>query len=234
MRKEKLYIQNIPAIVWGEKSDKVFLAVHGNMSHKEDAVIQLLAEEAEFEGYQVLSFDLPEHGERAGTDTLCKVDICVSELKVMMSFAKEHWKKISLFSCSMGAYFSILAYSKEELQLALFLSPVVDMERVIHNMMSAFGVTIEQLEQEETINTPIGQKLYWDYFCYVKEHPIKKWNTKTSILYGKKDELSEWDRVKSFSERYQCKLRTLENGEHYFHTEEQLTVFKEWLKENIK
>lgn len=43
---------------------KIFIAVHGNMSNKEDAVIQILAEEADRKGYQVLSFDLPEHGER--------------------------------------------------------------------------------------------------------------------------------------------------------------------------
>ena len=34
------------------------------MSNKEDAVIQILAEEADRKGYQVLSFDLPERGEK--------------------------------------------------------------------------------------------------------------------------------------------------------------------------
>ena len=49
---------------YGEVRVKNFIAVHGNMSNKEDAVIQILAEEANQKGYQVLSFDLPEHGER--------------------------------------------------------------------------------------------------------------------------------------------------------------------------
>ncbi len=34
------------------------------MSNKEDTVIQKLAEEANQKGYQVLSFDLPEHGRK--------------------------------------------------------------------------------------------------------------------------------------------------------------------------
>ena len=38
------YINNIPSIIWGEKSNKVFIAVHGNMSNKEDEVIKILAE----------------------------------------------------------------------------------------------------------------------------------------------------------------------------------------------
>ena len=61
IKTKKINIDNIPAIIWGEKSSKVYIAVHGNMSNKEDKAIQILAEKAANEGYQVLSFDLPEH-----------------------------------------------------------------------------------------------------------------------------------------------------------------------------
>ena len=50
MKKEKIYIGNIPSIIWGEKSNKVFIAVHGNMSNKEDEVIKILAEEVTSKG----------------------------------------------------------------------------------------------------------------------------------------------------------------------------------------
>jgi hypothetical protein len=36
MKIERTKINNIPSIVWGEKSSKVFIAVHGNMSNKEN------------------------------------------------------------------------------------------------------------------------------------------------------------------------------------------------------
>ena len=49
--------------LWGEPSDRLFIAVHGNMSSKDDDAIVIFAEEATDKGYQVLSFDLPEHGE---------------------------------------------------------------------------------------------------------------------------------------------------------------------------
>jgi len=58
MLKNNFKISNIPAVLWGEKSEKVFIAVHGNMSNKEDAVIQILAEEANRKGYQVLSLSM--------------------------------------------------------------------------------------------------------------------------------------------------------------------------------
>lgn len=46
MLKNNFNISNIPAVLRGDRSEKVFIAVHGNMSNKEDTVIQKLAEEA--------------------------------------------------------------------------------------------------------------------------------------------------------------------------------------------
>lgn len=74
MKIDRLNIENIPSIIWGEKSSKIFIAVHGNMSNKEDEVIRILAEKVVSNGYQLLSFDLPEHGERKNdTKNLCFV-----------------------------------------------------------------------------------------------------------------------------------------------------------------
>lgn len=233
MFKDKFKIGNIPTVLWGEKSEKLFISVHGNMSNKEDAVIQILAEEAVKKGYQVLSFDLPEHGERKGDSTPCKAQFCVGDLSIIMNYAKENWKEMSLFACSMGAYFSLLAYQNNVLRKALFLSPVVNMERIIENMMTWFNVTPERLQKEKTIETPIGQKLYWDYLCYVKQNPINTWNTDTYIMYGAKDELCEFETINYFVEKYCCGLEVMDAGEHYFHTEEQLNVFKNWLRKHI-
>lgn len=234
MIKLDLKIEGIPAILWGETSNKLFIAVHGNMSSKEDDVIKIFAEEGIAKGYQVLSFDLPEHGERKGGDYPCKVQNCVNDLKTIMDYAQQNVSNnISLFACSMGAYFSLLAYKDLPLEQCLFLSPVVDMERIINNMMTWFDVSEEKLEMEKEIETPIGQKLYWDYYCYVKAHPIKVWDKATAILYGSDDNLVEFDIVSEFAGRYHCNLNVLEHGEHYFHTDEQLQYFKKWLLDNI-
>lgn len=52
------------------------------MSIKDDEIIVMLAEEAIAKGYQVLSFDLPEHGDRKEEDYACMVQNCVSEYKL--------------------------------------------------------------------------------------------------------------------------------------------------------
>lgn len=230
MRTQNLEIAGIPAIIWGENSAKLFIAVHGNMSNKMDTVIASFAEKLTQSGYQVLSFDLPEHGERKNDPTPCKVQACVKELARIMEFAKTGWDQISLFACSMGAYFSLLAYKTVDLEQCLFLSPVVDMERIINNMMGWFNISEEQLQTEKEVATPIGQPLYWDYYCYVKEHPIDCWNKPTAILYGSEDDLCEVDTVLNFTQQFNCELTIMEQGEHYFHTEEQLDFFGEWIE----
>jgi alpha-beta hydrolase superfamily lysophospholipase len=226
--KEKIMIKHIPAILWGEKTDKLFVAVHGNKSHKEDDVIGVFAECAMSKGYQVLSFDLPDHGERKSET--CKVQNAVQDLETVMHYAKTLSNEINLFACSMGAYFSLLAYNDEALQQALFLSPVVNMERLINNMMMWFNISEEKLKAEQEIATPVGLVMYWDYYCYVKEHPINKWNVPTSILYGTKDDTVERETVETFSTQFHAKLNLMGNGEHYFHTSEQLLYFSEWCR----
>jgi uncharacterized protein len=233
MLKKNIAIEGIPALLWGEDSTKVLIAIHGNLSSKVDIPISILAEEAVPLGYQVLSFDLPEHGDRKDDPTLCKVQNCVPDLKKVFAFASTRASSISLWANSIGAYFSLLAYKDEVIKQSLFLSPVVDMERLIQNMMKWFGVTKEQLHGEKEISTPMGQKLYWDYFQYVMENPIMKWNAPTSILYGKKDELCEYDVVSSFCRSFNCSLTISDNTEHYFHTKEDLTIYREWLRQSI-
>lgn len=233
MIKKYFTIENIPAILWGESSENIFIAVHGNMSNKEDDIIQIFAKEALSLGYQVISFDLPEHGERVEEDIKCKVCDCVRELNLIMNYVKQNWNNISLFACSMGAYFSLLAYKDDFIKQSLFISPVLNMKRIIDNMMLWFDIDEEYLKSKQTVKTHIGQNLYWDYYCDVKDNPIDKWNITTNILYGLKDDLCESDIVFKFVKRFNCNITVMNKGEHYFHTQEQLKFFKQWVDESI-
>lgn len=234
MKIERKVIDGIPALIWGDKSDKVFITVHGNMSNKEDEVIKILAEIVVNSGYQLLSFDLPEHGDRKNdTAYLCKVQNCVKDLNDIMEYAKKNYKKINLCACSMGAYFSLLAYKTEDVGQCIFLSPIVNMKIVIDNMMIWSNVTEKELQALKEIKTNFKETLYLDYYKYVKDNPVTNWNKKTYILYGNKDNMQSEDIIKAFSNKFNCTLQILENGEHYFHTKEQLDFYKEWLNKII-
>lgn len=225
----------IPAVLWGNSRDKLIIAVHGDMSNKEDKVIELLAESAINKSYSVLSFDLPEHGDRRSKhDYECNPMNCVSDLRAVYSYASTLSVEIDLFACSIGVYFSLLALHGLSIRKALFLSPVVNMERIIQGMMKAFRVTEERLEREQKISLPIGKVLDWSYYTYVKQHPVSfNWNSSTVILYGSKDALSPREEIEAFSHQYKATLTLLADGEHYFVSDEQLNSYKGWLVLNL-
>ena len=234
MKINKLMINNIPSMIWGEESSKVFIAVHGNMSNKEDEVIKILAEKVVSRGYQVLSFDLPEHGDRKeNREYICNVQNCINDLKQVIKFAKEKYSNINLWACSMGAYFSLQAYKDETLDQCLFLSPVVNMKMIIDNMMKWSNVTEKELKERGEIKTDFGATLYWDYYEFVFNNPVTKWNNKTYILYGDKDNMQDEELIRDFCSQYNCDLTVLKGGEHYFHTIEQLDYYKMWLDKVI-
>lgn len=59
-----MHIQNfclgrIPAVLYGEPADNLWLFIHGKCGYKEEAAA--FSEIACPNGYQVLSIDLPEH-----------------------------------------------------------------------------------------------------------------------------------------------------------------------------
>lgn len=233
MEIETLKIKEIPSILWGKDSLKWIIAVHGNCSSKIDDCIYILAEEAVLCGYQVLSFDLPKHGERVNEPEPCMVQECVNELSIIMDYVKQRAEQVYLFGCSMGAYFSLLAYKNDNINYAWFLSPVTDMERLINNIMRQFEITEEQLCKKKKVDNPI-EPLYWDYYCYVREHPIIEWKHPTSILRGEYDTLCEYEAVSTFAKENQCELEEQKGGEHWFHTPQQLEYFRKWIQNKLK
>ena len=57
MMKRAITINNIPAIMWGDDSDRGIISIHGNQSNKADMPIEILANNASIKSYHVLSFD---------------------------------------------------------------------------------------------------------------------------------------------------------------------------------
>ncbi|MDD6492079.1 MAG: alpha/beta hydrolase [Firmicutes bacterium] len=232
MNLNKIKIEGIPVIIWGERSDKTIIAAHGSHSSKIDDCMWILADEAIKQGYQILSFDLPQHGERVYETDLIMPDECVRELMVMYDYAKEQTQKISLFGCSMGAYFQLLTFADIDIDRVWFLSPVTDMERIIHNLMNYCHITEEQFKKKVIVENDI-ETLYFPYYEYVCKHPITNWPHETYILRGEMDTLSEYSYVKRFSDCFGCELIEQKGGEHWFHTESELDFFRHWIRNRL-
>lgn len=231
MKEKHILLQEIPAILYGDRSESLFLYIHGKMGCKEEAAH--FAEIVCPKGYQVLSIDLPGHGKRTGEMERFVPREVVPELQAVYGFAQRRWKKISLYANSIGAYFSLLAFRESKLEKSLFVSPILDMEKLIRDMMGWAGVTREQLHQAREIPTAFGETLSWRYLTYAAEHRITKWDSPTAILYAGQDHLTARETVDDFARRFGCTITVMENGEHWFHTEEQMAVLDTWLRKEL-
>ena len=111
---------------------------------------------------------------------------------------------------------------------AYFISPVVDMEKLIGGMMTWAGVTEQALAEKLEIPTSFGETLSWNYLCYVREHPIS-WPVPTRILYGQHDSLTAPETIAAFAKQTGAELTVMPGGEHWFHTEKQMQFLDRWI-----
>ena len=153
------------------------------------------------------------------------------EIRCAVEEMKSRYDGITLIANSVGAYFSMCAGIDGLIKKAYFISPVVDMEQLICGMMKAAGVTEKELKERRVMRTAFGEGLSWDYLSYVREHPVR-WNVPTDILYGGLDNLTSFERMSAFAKEHGASLAVMENGEHWFHTKEQMRYLDEWIIKN--
>ncbi|MCI7107704.1 MAG: L-2-amino-thiazoline-4-carboxylic acid hydrolase [Agathobacter sp.] len=143
------------------------------------------------------------------------------------------YDSVILVANSIGAFLSMNTLAEKNISQAMFISPIVNMERLITNMMKWSNVIEEELQSKKEISTEFGENLSWEYLCYVRKHPIK-WSIPTCILYGGKDHLTSRETISEFADRIGANLTVMENGEHWFHTEEQMKVLDNWVCSSIR
>lgn len=138
------------------------------------------------------------------------------------------YKSVILIANSIGAYFAMNANPNAQIEKAYFISPIVNMEKLITNMMQWAGVTETDLERHGLIDTAFGEVLSWEYLQWVRNHPIQ-WDVPTSILYGGADNMQSMEAIKTFADSIGAELTVMDNGEHWFHTDEQIKFLNQWI-----
>ena len=230
MKKQTMKIADIPAILYGSRSRRVYLYIHGKNGCKEEA--ECFANIACARGWQVLAIDLPEHGARRNSPEKLVPWVVIPELQAVYARMQPVWPHIRLYGISIGAWFAMQALQAEKPEKALFVSPVVDMETLITNMRQGTNVTEAQLQAAGKIPTSFGETLSWPYLCWVREHPLQ-WHTPTQVLYGDQDNLTSRTELEQFRQQSGAHLTIMEDGEHWFHTPLQLAVLQSWEEENL-
>ena len=154
------------------------------------------------------------------------------EFQKYFDFIIPKYNEILLIGNSIGAYFSMISLSGKQIKKAMFISPIVNMENVILNMMKWENVSEEELEAKKIINTSFGESLLWEYLSYVRRNSII-WDIPTSILYGEKDDITPLKTINNFANKINANLTIMSDGEHWFHTEEQISFLDSWFEKSI-
>ena len=82
-----------------------------------------------------------------------------AEISTAVEKLKTEYDSVILIANSIGAFFSMNAGIDSMIQKAYFISPIVNMEKLIVDMMQWANVTEEELEDKGVIRTDFGEDL---------------------------------------------------------------------------
>ncbi|WP_167957022.1 alpha/beta fold hydrolase [Anaerosporobacter faecicola] len=154
------------------------------------------------------------------------------EIQSKVTSLNREYDNIILVANSIGAFFSMNAKIEDAIKRAYLISPIVNMEKLIMDMMEWANVTEAELKEKMNITTEFGETLSWEYLFYVRSNPIH-WDVPTYILYGEKDNLTSIETVTQFAEAHHANITVMPTGEHWFHTKEQMEFLDNWMKNKV-
>ena len=117
-----------------------------------------------FAGFDVIGFDY-----QAQTPWEAK-----AEFANFFAEIAAQYEQISLVANSIGAFFALHSFNDKEISEAFFISPIVNMEHLIENIMNFANVTEAELQEKGTIQTEFGETLSWEYLSWVRNNRINR------------------------------------------------------------
>lgn len=181
-----------------ESPKEIIIAVHGFAGDKESSAISLLAKEMTKEGFGVVCFDFPGHGESEVEADKLTIDNCINDIETVEEYIKEKYgkqMKIDLFATSFGAYIALLKifkyntkYNKVVLRAPAIKMDKIFKENLLREKYEDFqnrGVT--KLGFDRTMNVP------FDFYKELKQNQILKIyknSQKILIIQGTEDDVA--------------------------------------------
>ena len=194
--------------------DRVIIYIHGQGGNADEAKHY----ESLFENQKVVGIDYKSESPWEAAE----------EFSILYDNIAREYKSVILIANSIGAYFAMNGLADNRIEKAIFISPIVDMEKLIMDMMGLAKICEDELRDAGVIEISFGQTLSWEYLSYVRKHPIN-WTIPTDILYGEKDAMTSFETISKFAKQVGAKLTVMKDGEHWFHTEEQMSFLDDWI-----
>lgn len=126
----------------------------------------------------------------------------------------------------------MLSLANKSIEKAMFISPIVDMEKVILNMMAQSNISEANLCKRKEITTSSGTHLSWRYLSHARNNPII-WNIPTHILYVENYNITSLETMTNFANKIGATVTVMNHGKHWFHTEEQMNFLDNWFRKFI-
>ena len=135
---------------------------------------------------------------------------------------------VQMVANSIGAYFAMDALSGWPIERAWFISPVVNMERLITDMMAWAGVTEEELREKRESPPPLARP-FPGTISAIQESTPSGGTFHPHFVRGKRyfDFLFHY---LGFAEQIHADLTVMKDGEHWFHTPEQMQFLDDWVR----
>lgn len=224
MKKHERILSGLPAVRYGEKTGRALFYIHGKYGCKEEAggIAAFLCPA----GYTVIAVDLPAKGDCLPWEIVPVLEEIIAGLRAEYAF-------LAILGISIGAYFTLLTGSVSRADRLLLLSPVVDMASLIGGMMKEAGIGEEELKEKRTIATGSGDILSYDYLTFARSHAEYSLPSFVSVLTAENDPLSPPGTVKAFAGRYGVHSVLFPEGEHWFHTGEELRARDLWIRDSL-
>ena len=123
-----------------ESPKEIIIAVHGFAGDKESSAISLLAKEMTKEGFGVVCFDFPGHGESEVEADKLTIDNCINDIISIEDYIKVKYDneiKIDIFATSFGAYITLLKLFKYKTKYnkIVLRAPAIKMDEILKNTL---------------------------------------------------------------------------------------------------
>ena len=224
MSKEFIINKDIKAKLFPSLTDikHVLVVIHGFTGSKNSSTCKVLAEALNKEGFEIITFDLPRHG-----DNISNVPITYKESIECVSLVDEYVKeidkghKISYFATSYGGYLllNFLNDTDYDYHKIILRAPAVNIDKVFKDV-----VVHDEFEdlKNEIINID-SINIDWNFYNeLVANRLMNKYDNNTRFLYviqGKKDEVVNYlDNEEFFENRCKgnYKIYYFEDSKHSF------------------
>lgn len=222
--------KKIPCLVEvPENPKRIIIMVHGFTSNKACATAELLFRRLPKDGFGVVTYDQPGHGEAA--DDVLGVFNCIDSLETVEQYVKKRFPgvEIGYFGSSYGAYVTSMYISTREHKgnKAFLRSAAVNMpELIIEPLKKGWSNEIEQMLKNQgyiepdlglgdTIKIPTGYIKELNENNLIEKFDNEKFgHTDFEFIHGAEDPVVNIHVAKSFAEKFGFKFNIIEGEGH--------------------